>query len=77
MVKVIKIVAPHFVAGIIIDGAHGRYDYDDRIVLINKCPPILKYMKSWDPKRIIRYCNKKSWFFQIWGTIPDYEDKQG
>ena len=59
----IRIVAPHFVAGIeayIV--ARGVYNQDD--VYDNKCAPIVKYMKFWSPFRIKKYCTKKNWLYQ-------------
>jgi len=42
----IRIVAPHFVAGIVPGG---------------KCAPILSYMAGWPTQRIIEYCQRKHW----------------
>ena len=44
--KLLRIVAPHFVAGIEING---------------RCAPILRYMTGWTEKKIREYCKKKSW----------------
>lgn len=59
--ELIRIEAPHFVAGIEIDGATGRYDCDDKLVSIHRCAPIVKYMKGWSTARIMRYCRVKRW----------------
>ena len=59
--SLVRIVAPHFVAGIVLDGAIGQYDYDSDKVLIHRCAPILRYMKGWTTHRIERYCRKKGW----------------
>ena len=48
----IRIVAPHFVAGI---------DYPMR------CAPIVKYMKGWSLNRIFDYCRSKGWKASIIG----------
>jgi len=57
----IRIVAPHFVAGIeifkISDGVLGLENDE----YYNKCAPILKYMKEWSPYEIKQYCIKKGW----------------
>jgi len=49
----IRIVAPHFVAGIICR---------NRLVAI--VPPILKYMSGWLMVKVIAYCKEKGWSFQ-------------
>jgi len=48
----IRIVAPHFVAGVI-TRANG-----------NRTAPIVKYMEWWSPSRILDYCNKKGWRYE-------------
>jgi len=45
----IQIVAPHFVAGIDIEGKERRV------------APIIKYMKDWPIEKILGYCRKKNW----------------
>ena len=45
----IRIVAPHFVAGI---EPYGRF------------APILHYMKNWSPEEIMKYCGKKGWGYE-------------
>lgn len=52
----IRIVAPHFVAGLIL--------VNDQIT---RCAPIVAYMKlkQWDPFTIALYCQKKNWQFEI------------
>lgn len=42
----LRIVAPHFVAGIVRGG---------------QCAPIIKYMKGWTLDRIEEYCRRKGW----------------
>ena len=46
----IRIIAPHFVAGIIPG---------------ERAAPILRYMMGWSEARIIAYCRTKGWAFQI------------
>lgn len=43
----IRIVAPHFVAGICVD--------------TGRSAPILAYMPTWSVDRIVRYCERKGW----------------
>jgi hypothetical protein len=50
----IRISAPHFVAG-----------YD---MTTGNIAPIIKYMKGWSYDRILNYCNSKGWELQ-WLTI--------
>lgn len=42
----IRILAPHFVAGVIVG---------------QRAAPILGYMARWSPERIARYCQSKGW----------------
>lgn len=65
MNQLLRIEAPHFVAGIEIDGAIGCYDYDYKPVTIHRCAPILKYMEGWTVSRIKYYCKKKGWSYQL------------
>ena len=65
MGKLIRIVAPYFVAGIEIDGALGCYDgYADEPVTINRTAPILRYMRGWSDFKIKRHCRIKGWGYQ-------------
>jgi hypothetical protein len=50
----IRIIAPHFIAGVIITaGRAGRR------------APILGYMVGWTAQRIIEYCEKKNWRYEL------------
>lgn len=42
----IRILAPHFVAG---------------IIPAERAAPILSYMRMWSVERIVRYCQSKGW----------------
>jgi hypothetical protein len=42
----LRIVAPHFVAG---------------VVFYARAAPIISYMESWDYSKIVWYCGKKGW----------------
>lgn len=46
----LRITAPHFVAGIIRGGL---------------CAPIIRYMKGWKLAEIQAYCAKKRWTIEI------------
>lgn len=46
MNSLIRIVAPHFVAGLVIGGP---------------CAPIIRYMQGWSVDRIKAYCASKRW----------------
>lgn len=48
----IRIEAPHFVAGI-------------DLWPIRKAAPIIKYMETWEKDKIINYCKKKGWKWEI------------
>jgi len=66
LIKLIRIVAPHFVAGIeilrvptgILGCTENKYD--------NNCAPIIKYMKCWSPYKIKCYCEDKKWGHYIY-----------
>jgi hypothetical protein len=45
-----RIVAPHFVAGIVLQEEHAC-----------RCAPIVNYMLGWTRERIERYCAGKRW----------------
>ena len=66
MNKLIRITAPHFVAGIETYSESGRYDgYPNELVEIHRCAPIIKYMKSWTMGRIKHYCDRKHWIYEV------------
>lgn len=48
----LRILAPHFVAGIVRGGP---------------VAPIIKYMKGWTLPAIREYCQKKGWEIQVMG----------
>lgn len=56
----IRITSTYFVCGIVlhrhINPAKG---------FINRCAPIVNYMKHWSPVQIKCYCDKKGWQFEI------------
>ena len=45
-----QIIAPHFVAGIILAGA-----------VVAEAAPILSYMRGWDARLVKAYCDRKGW----------------
>ncbi len=45
-----RIEAPHFVAGVVIE--------DGRVI---DCAPIIKYMRGWTDIQVLEYCRKKGW----------------
>ena len=49
-----RIVAPHFIAGIILK--------EDRVV---QAAPIVSYMINWSRNRVINYCRSKSWTVSV------------
>lgn len=50
----LRVVAPHFVAGIVRGGP---------------CAPILAYMKGWTLREIKSYCARKGWKVEVlWDT---------
>lgn len=53
--KLIRITAPHFVAGFVADGA----------VVSRECAPILSYMRGWSGRQVADYCKRKSWAWEV------------
>jgi len=45
-----RIVAPHFVCGIVLNGAR-----------VHEAAPIVKYMTGWTAKQVRAYCDRKDW----------------
>ena len=45
-----RIVAPHFVAGIVV--------HDGRVT---EAAPIVRYMVGWSPRRVLAYVDRKGW----------------
>lgn len=62
----IRITAPHFVAGVIIC----RHENIAK-GFVNECPTILHYMKYWSPVQIKHYCNQKKWKFEIINILKE------
>jgi hypothetical protein len=50
MAQLYRIVAPHFVSGIIVDG--------DTVIAV---APIVKYMRDWKIDKVFAYCQRKKW----------------
>lgn len=46
----IRIVAPHFVAGVVVVGG-----------VVTACAPIVKYMRGWAADRVHSYAKSKGW----------------
>ena len=57
MTTLVRISAPHFVAGIVAR--------DGRVVL---AAPIVYYMVGWDGRRVADYCAAKNW---TWERVDD------
>ena len=53
----IRITAPHFVAGAITEVGIGN-DY------VAKAAPIIRYMKGWPVYKVKAYCAKKRWVYK-------------
>lgn len=53
MIRCVRIVAPHFVAGIELSGE-----------FCISAAPILHYMVGWSIIDIVKYCNMKQWYFE-------------
>lgn len=49
----VRIVAPHFVAGL-------EHDNDS----VRRAAPIIKYMIGWEPRKVWDYCKSKGWKYK-------------
>lgn len=56
----LRVVAPHFVAGIVTDGESVR-----------EAAPIMAYMLGWDATRFRAYVRQKSWKVERCDVEPD------
>jgi len=52
--KTIRIVAPHFVAGVCVVAG-----------IVSRTAPILHYMRGWTEGRVIDYCHQKFWKSEV------------
>lgn len=52
----LRVIAPHFVAGIEFSNSTGEPV---------KFAPILHYMKNWRIEKAVKYCNNKNWQIEI------------
>lgn len=50
MEGLLRIVAPHFVAGLVVAGCE-----------VSETAPILRYMLDWPIWEVIDYCDRKGW----------------
>lgn len=50
--KLIRIVAPHFVAGLEAD------------TMVRRTAPIISYMTGWTGRQVADYCKQKGWTWQ-------------
>lgn len=64
--RIIHIDAPHFCAGVLLNG--------DVVV---RAAPILKYMKGWTWHRVMAYCDKKRWVAYTEQLRGDHGYSQG
>lgn len=51
--KLVRIVAPHFVAG---------FEHDE--IIVRRAAPIIKYMVGWSPRKVWDYCKSKGWKYK-------------
>ena len=50
----VRIEAPHFVAGIVMDWGRAR-----------RCAPVVKYMRGWTLAAVREYCARKLWRCEV------------
>lgn len=55
MISVIQIYMPTATAGVV---------FNEREITI-KAAPIIKYMKGWHVNKVISYCNKRNWRYEV------------
>lgn len=53
--RVIRIVARHFVAAVVLDGA----------AVVVRAAPIVRYMTGWSCSRVLDYCQRRHWQPQL------------
>ena len=63
--RLIRITAPHFVAGIVTYCGPMVTKKSGMRVPSHRCAPIVKYMKNWTVADIMRYCKKKGWQYEL------------
>lgn len=56
----IRIVAPHFVAGL---------EWNENSNQVIKAAPIIHYMMGWHIRQIEEYCNNKEWSMEVHGNV--------
>jgi len=56
--RILRVVAPHFVAGAVWVKEYGQWKCSDRVA------PIIKWMRLKTPDQIVRYLKKKGWEYQ-------------
>ena len=59
----IRIDAPHFVAGIVFEYKTNNQNIEYCKVL--DVAPIIKYMKKWSIDKVVNYCCKKKWKWEF------------
>lgn len=60
----IRITAPYFVAGVVLNIRHNSFQ---RKPTVYRAAPILAYMHGWDRERILRYALRKRWSVEeVW-----------
>lgn len=62
MSYLVRVVAPHFVAGLVVD--------DDRVTF---AAPIIEYMVGWTPDHARSYIAKKGWRASI---VTDHQEEE-
>ena len=52
----IRITAPHFCAGVVIDA---------KTLRVARAAPILRYMMGWDRMRVLAYADRHGWRYEM------------
>lgn len=65
--KLVRIVAPHFVAGLVTYSSKKRWRYPEATISTrcHICAPIISYMERWSIANIARFCNHKGWKYEF------------
>jgi len=59
MMRLIRVVAPHFVAGFTTDGT------------VKICAPIISYMRGWNDEKAREYIRNKGWKASVVETFTE------
>lgn len=63
--RMIRIIAPHFVAGIETYCGSVRRRKSGALMPVHRCALIVRYMEEWTIGKIMRFCRSKGWKYEL------------